>query len=601
MTTPQTALPTWDMSVIYPGPDSPEFAAGIATITQAIADLATLFDQHGVGTGAQATPATFDALLARYNAALEGAQTLASYLANLAAADTSDSVALARLSEFRPAQAQLEQLGGRFAAWLGGLDLAALEAQSALARAHHYALQRAQTQAQHLMSPGEEALASQLSASGAAAWKQLYTRLSAQLTITLARDGKAETVPMSVARNLAYDADRALRERAHKAELVAWQGAAMPLAAALNGVKGEVLVLSKRRGWASPLDESLFQSGIDRATLDAMLAAARAALPDMRRYFHAKARALGIARLAWYDLFAPLGASSAQWDYADGTAFILEQFGTYSPELRDFAARAFRERWIDAAPRPGKRGGAYSEPVRSGESRILMNYKPSFTSVIILAHELGHAYHTHTLRQRSALQSQTPETLAETASIFCEAIIRNAALAHARPPEQLMLLDSALQSSAQRVASVLSRFAFEECLFELRQSRELSVDELCALMKQSQRDSYSDALNPAALHPYLWATKIHYYFPTLSFYNYHYLFGSLFSLGLYARYRRDPEAFRASYDDLLSSTGMADAATLAAGFGIDLRAPEFWQASLAMISADIDRFERLVDAEPHHA
>jgi oligoendopeptidase F len=264
--------------------------------------------------------------------------------------------------------------------------------------------------------------------------------------------------------------------------------------------------------------------------------------------------------------------------------------------MRDFAARAFRERWIDAEPRPGKRDGAFCMRLRADESRILSNYEPSFKSVSTLAHELGHAYHNTHLARQPELNRSTPMTLAETASIFCETIVRKAAMASASPAEQVEILEGALMNSGQVVVDITSRFLFEQAVFEGRAARELSVDELCALMRDAQLDTYGDGLDPAALHPFMWAAKPHYYSAGNSFYNYPYMFGLLFGLGLYARYQSDPAGFKAGYDDLLASTGLADAATLARRMEVDIRSIDFWRASLGTIRADVDRFEALAGA-----
>lgn len=400
---------------------------------------------------------------------------------------------------------------------------------------------------------------------------------------------------MPAVRNLAYETDRATRRAGYEAELRAWAGASVPIAAALNSIQGQVLTLSKHRGWDSPLDSALFGNNIDRPTLDAMLTAARESFPDFRRYLRAKARALDVPTLAFYDLFAPVGTATRVWAYDDAAAFIVEQFGTYSPKMQAYAARAFREHWIDAESRPGKRDGAFCMWLRGDESRILANYKPAFSGMSTLAHELGHGYHNLNLAERTYLQRSTPMTLAETASIFCETIIRQAGLAQADAAEGIAILEASLQGSCQVVVDITSRFLFEQAAFAARRKRDLSVDEFNALMLDAQGQTYGDGLDPHALHPYMWAAKGHYY-STRSFYNFPYMFGLLFGLGLYARYEADPAGFRTGYDTLLSSTGLADAATLAAGFGIDVRQPAFWRASLGVIRADIDRFEALVGA-----
>jgi len=184
-------------------------------------------------------------------------------------------------------------------------------------------------------------------------------------------------------------------------------------------------------------------------------------------------------------------------------------------------------------------------------------------------------------------------TLAETASIFCETIIVHAALAKADREEQIAILENSLQGACQVVVDITSRFLFESRVFAQRKQRELSIDEFNTLMLEAQKETYGDGLDETQLHPYMWAMKPHYYSAHLSFYNYPYMFGLLFGLGLYARYQQDPAAFRAGYDELLSSTGLDDAAALAARFGIDIRSTDFWRSSLAIVRKDIDLFEKL--------
>lgn len=599
MTATAPALPHWDLTPFFPGLDAPEFAAAKQSFSQHIQELTTLFNEHGIGKQEaqaldDATVQTFEVALDHLNALLREQHLLHAYVYCFVTTDSRDNLAQARFSELQRDNVRVTQLEVRFTAWVGSLDVDALLERSPLAREHSFALRRMQQEAQHQMSPDQEALAAELEPSSGTAWSRLHGNITSQLMVTLELDGKQQTLPMSQVRNLASDADRDVRRRAHEAELQVWEQNALPLAAALNSIKGEVNTLAERRKWESALDAALWDNTIDRQTLDAMMTAARESFPDFRRYLRAKAKALGLEKLAWYDLLAPIGEGDGTWEWDDATVFIAEQFGSYSPRLQQFAERAFNEQWIDAEPRAGKRDGAYCISLRGDESRVFSNFKPSFDGVRTLAHELGHAYHNFNLAQRTQLQRQTPMALAETASIFCETIIRQAAMCKANEAEQFAMIEATLKAACGLVVDISSRFLFEQQVFECRKERELSVDELNELMLQGQRDTYGDGLDETTLHPYMWAVKPHYYSPGRSFYNYPYMFGLLFGLGLYARYEQDPEAFKAGYDDLLSSTGLDDAATLAQRFGIDIRTPEFWRSSLDVLRADIDRFEQLV-------
>jgi pepF/M3 family oligoendopeptidase len=598
------------MTPIYPSLESSEFDQAFTGVVRQIDELGAFFDAEHIG-GAEGTGEETQAPLAdeqttgkleraldRLNATIQAYRTLSAYIGAFVTTNTRDALAQARYSELQRHSARLAQLTTRFTAWVGSLEVEALIARSEMARAHAFALRKAKTSAAHLMSPSEEALYAELNLSGGAAWGKLHGNVTSQLSVPVEIDGEVRQTPMSVARTLAFEPDRELRRRAYEAELAGWERVSVPLAAALNSIKGQVNVVTARRGWATPLDAALFDAHIDRSALDAMLGAAHEYFPVFRRYLAAKARALDLEKLAWYDLFAPMGEGTRAWSYDDAREFIVEQFGTCAPRLSAFAARAFGESWIDAEPRPGKQDGAYCMWVQKDESRVFANFKPAFGGMSTLAHELGHGYHNMLLTERTMLQRDTPMTLAETASIFCETIVRNAALAEAERAgdtrSQLEILEASLQGACQVVVDITSRFLLEQGVFEKRRGRELSVEELNALMLDAQRQTYGDGLDPALLHPYMWAMKPHYYSAGRSYYNFPYMFGLLFGLGLYARYRQEGARFTARYDDLLASTGLDDAATLAQRFGIDIRDGAFWRASLELIRADAGRFEALV-------
>jgi oligoendopeptidase F len=229
--------------------------------------------------------------------------------------------------------------------------------------------------------------------------------------------------------------------------------------------------------------------------------------------------------------------------------------------------------------------------VRRDESRIFVNFTGSFVDVSTVAHELGHAYHNLNLADRTPLQQRTPMALAETASTFCETIVTRALLARATDDERLGILNADLVDAGMIVLVIHSRFLFEKAVFEGRERRELSPGELCRAMSDAQLECFGEAIDPESLHPYMWCVSPHYY--GWAYYNWPYTFGQLFGLGLYRRFEEDPEAFRTSYDGLLSSTGMDDAAALCARFGIDVRSPDFWRSSLDVIREHIDEFVKL--------
>ncbi len=589
-------LPQWNTTAFYPSLDSSAFLADLQSVQSDLAALEALFEQHGVNRlefapDGQTAAQTFEPIVQDLNALQHRIRLVTGFINCFVSTDSRNDLAQAKQSELQLVNVRIFKLIKRLTAWIGSIDVDGLLQFCELARDHEFAVRKMQSSAKQQMTPLEEDLAASLNPSGSGAWGKLHSNFSSILEVEV----QGKRIPMTAARAMASHPYASTRKAAFEAELMGWQSAEVPLAAALNGIKGEVNVLNNRRGYQSALEPSLEQANIDSATLEAMHAACVEAFPDFRRYLRAKAKLVGDTNgLAWWNMLAPVGQSSRSWGWTEGTEFIAQQFGSYSSKLEAFARRSFNEHWIDAEPRVGKRGGAFCMGVRGDESRILMNFEPSLDSLSTLAHELGHGYHNLCLKDRTPMQKNTPMTLAETASIFCETIVSNAALKTATDAEKLYILDTELQGQNQVVVDIHSRFLFESRVFQKRASRELSVAEFKQMMLEAQRETYGDGLDQSTLHPYMWAVKGHYYSGGLSFYNYPYTFGLLFALGLYAQYQADPEPFKARYDDLLSSTGLNDAATLAARFHIDTRDTAFWRSSLDQIRGRIDEFCALV-------
>ena len=593
----KTVLPHWDTDALFPGLDSSEFTRAFDAFASEIRALTGVFDGNGVRAASSpavddGVVALFDDIVTRFNDIEDRARLIRGFVYSFISTEADNDAAQARFSEMQNVSVDLDKLSKRFAAWLGSLDVDALIAQSSVARDHEFRVREIHEQAAHLMSDLEEDLASTLGPSGQGAWAKLHGNVTSRVMTTVEfPDGRTQTLPMAAVRGLAHDPDPGVRRAAYQAEMRTWPTVEVPLAAAINSIKGWHNALNARRGYEDSLEPALRANNVDRQTLAAMQEAVVGAFPDFRRYLRAKARLLGKDTLAWWDLSAPLGGDGRHWDWDDTATFIVEQFQTFSDRLAGLAARAFLERWIDAEPREGKRDGGFCMGVRSDESRILVNFTGDFSSVSTVAHELGHAYHNINLAHRTAFQRRTPMTLAETASTFCETIVNNAMLEQASGEERLGILEAGLEHAFAITAEIHSRFLFEKAVFERREKRELAPRELCELLTGAQHEVFGDAVDANQLHAYQWALKPHYY--SSSYYNWPYTFGQLFGTGLYAEFKKDADAFRAGYDDLLASTGMFDAAELAARFGIDIRSVEFWRSSLDVVREGIDAFERL--------
>jgi pepF/M3 family oligoendopeptidase len=542
--------------------------------------------------------ATVNGYLEKMNAALRLFSTLNSYVASFVTTDSYNTTAKRLESELETLGVRLRKQDIRFQAWVGSVTsvLPQILAEPGAAKEHAFYLRETAEQSRYMMSDPEESLAAELDLSGGNAWSKLQGTVCSQLTVEFALDGEAKKMPITALQNLNHHPDAEVRRRAYEKEIAAWDSVREPLAASMNGVKGEVLTLCKRRGRVDALHESLDKSRIDRQTLETMLEVMRGSFPIFRRYFKAKSAKLGNkGSLPWWDIFAPVGKSELRYSWDEAKVFILTQFRTFSDHLAQLAQRAFEHDWIDAEPRDGKRGGAFCMSVPGvDESRILCNFDGSLDEVSTVAHELGHAFHNDCQVGKTLLQTITPMTLAETASTFNETIIANAALAQAKAPEgKLAILETQLINASQIVVDIYSRFLFEKEVFERRERSELSADDFCEIMLRCQRSTYGDGLDERYLHKYMWAWKPHYYSPGFSFYNYPYAFGLLFGTGLYALYKERGRSFTKDYEALLASTGEGTPAQLAKRFGIDTDKPDFWQNSLKVIEQQIDEYTKL--------
>ncbi|MGH4051461.1 MAG: M3 family oligoendopeptidase [Clostridium sp.] len=480
-----------------------------------------------------------------------------------------------------------------FSKWLTCVeDLERIIESSPLLESHSYYLMNLVNNSKYLLSSTEEELMAKMKNSGSDAWSRLQNIVTSTLLVDININSELKKLPLSMIRNMAYDKDKEVRKTAYLSELKSYDKIAESSAAAINGIKGEVITLCNAKGYDSPLQNALESSRMDKETLDVMLSAIMESLPYFEKYFRKKAEILGYSEgLPFYELFAPMGNVNMHFTLDEARKFIVKNFACFSDKLASYADNAFSHNWIDSEPREGKLGGAFCSNLHCiKESRILSNFTGSFNDVSTLAHELGHGYHGLCLSNESALNSDYPMPIAETASIFCETIISNAALQGASKEETFVILENDISSNAQVIVDILSRYLFETELFARREDNSLSVNELKEIMINSQKKAYGAGLDHNFLHPYMWTCKPHYYDASSNFYNFPYAFGLLFSKGLYSRYLKSGESFLKDYDALLTSTGKNDLVQVAKKMDIDIHSIDFWRSSLNLITQDIEKF-----------
>jgi pepF/M3 family oligoendopeptidase len=481
----------------------------------------------------------------------------------------------------------------RYVSTIGDIDK--IIDKSSVLKEHKFMLKNIIEQSKYLLSEQEENIIAKMKNTGSNAWVKLKDNLISTLKVELEEEGKIKEIPLTVVLNMAYDKESSVRRKAYEAEIKSYEKVEEGVAAALNAVKGEVLTVCDLRGYKSPLDKTLKDSRMEEETLKAMISAMKESLPMFRKYLKRKGEMLGHKNgLPFYDLYAPICEVDMKFSYGEGTKFVEKNFRTFSNGLADFAKKAIDSNWIDVKPKEGKVGGAFCENLHFiGESRILLNYGDNFGDVVTLAHELGHGFHGECLNDETTLNSDYPMPIAETASTFCETIIKKAAIKTATKEEALTILETEISDCTQVIVDIYSRFLFEKSFFEERKDSSLSVEKIKELMLEAQREAYGDGLDSEFLHPYMWTWKPHYYDAEYNYYNFPYAFGLLFAKGLYAEYLKKGEAFTKDYEKLLSITGKNKISDVAQIAGIDINDIEFWKNSLKTIEEDINEFIEL--------
>lgn len=579
----------WNLDPIYQGFEDPAFAQDLSQLQKAL-DTFTVF------AGQLPAQECADALVKGISL-LEEISVLVEKLATYAllrqAADTRDSSVSSRLGQIMNLISAGAAPEAAFKDWAAKLpNLAQLvEAQETL-KPYRFYFEDLQTSSRYLLPGMGEQILAKLQLSGGNAWAELQQYLTSTLTVPF----RGEDNTLSQVRNLAASPDPLVRREAYEAELAAYPKIQASVAYALNSIKLETLSECELRGYSSPLARTLWESHLEKGTLDAMLSAMDEYLPKFWQYLKCKAKVLGHeGGLPWYDLFAPLGTSSTEFTPESAGEYLVKLFRGFDGELGDLIATAFDRQWIDFFPREGKSGGAFCAEVGAiGESRILTNFDGTFSSVVTLAHELGHAFHNQCIFPHRPLNHQYSMPLAETASTFNECVVMAAAIREAADDsERIALIESQLQDTTQIICDIYSRYRFEAEVFRRRPEEFMDADTLCDIMLEAQKQCYGDGLDHNRLHPYMWLCKSHYYGPI--FYNFPYAFGGLFARGLYARYEQEGEAFLPKYKKLLYTTSIASAEDTARVAGIDLTDRAFWCSALQTVADQIDLLCRLLE------
>jgi oligoendopeptidase F len=579
-------LPVWDLGDLYASPEDPRIGADL----EGAASRASLFESTYRAKLATLDGARLAAAIAAYEQIEEQLGRVMSYAQLLYAADTTNAVA----GQFY--QTNVERVTAIssklvfFSLELNLLSEAALAARLADPALAHYApwLRDLRVFLPHQLSDEVEQLLHEKDVTGHAAWSRLFDETTAGMML----DVNGETLTLSAALNKLSDRDRATREAAGHAVAKAMGDQEKLFALITNTLAKDKEIHDQWRKYAAPTSARNLGNMVEDEVVAALTCAVTEAFPRLaHRYYAMKAKWLGLETLEYWDRNAPLPEDDdREITWGDAQARVLAAYGDFAPEMAEIVAPFFEKSWIDAAPRPGKSGGAFAHStVPAVHPYVLMNFHGRTRDVMTLAHELGHGAHQRLAAEQGYLMAGTPLTLAETASVFGEMLTFRAVLdAETDPRARRILLAQKVEDMLNTVVRQIAFYKFELAIHAERRQGELLPARIGEIWMEIQRESLGPAFNFADEYRLFWAYVPH--FIHSPFYVYAYAFGDCLVNALYAVYQEtdDKPGFVAKYFELLRAGGTKRHAELLAPFGLNAADPTFWNKGLDVIAGFID-------------
>jgi oligoendopeptidase F len=475
------------------------------------------------------------------------------------------------------------------------LDDAAAEsllAADGLDFCRHY-LRSARRYRPHLLSEPEEKVLAEKSIASQAAWARLFGELVSALRIDL----NGQEVTLDVALSQLISPDRGLRRSAAEAVTAALEPGLRTRAFIFNTLVFDKSVEDRLRAYPHWLSSRNLDNEATDESVMALIEAVRRRFDIPQRWYVLKAKLLGVDKLADYDRSAPISSEDVSFTYQEARELVLDAYSSFSSTAGDVARRFFDEHWIDAPPRPNKRGGAFcSYTVPSVHPYVLLNFTAKRRDVLTMAHELGHGLHAALAQPQGIFHHSTPLTLAETASVFGETLVFGRVLDGVDDAEQrLALLAERIDDAIATVFRQMAMNRFEHLMHTTRRSEgELSVDRIAELWTVSQGELFGDSVEITDGYRTWWSYIPH--FINTPGYVYAYAYGQLLALSIYSRYREQGESFVPGYIELLSAGGSLPPEELTQIVGIDLTDPGFWDTGLELIEEQLREAEELAAA-----
>jgi oligoendopeptidase F len=467
--------------------------------------------------------------------------------------------------------------------------------------AHH--LRNVRRYREHLLSEPEEKILAEKSLTGASAWTRLFEELTSAIEVTLPGTGElptaegGEQVALDVALSRLSLPDRELRRTTAEAVTAALAPGLRTRAYLFNTLLADKATDDRLRRYPHWLASRNLSNEASDESVAALIEAVRGRYEIARRWYHLKARLLGVERLADYDRMAAVTEDEVSFPFAQAREIVLDCYSSFSPELGALAKRFFDEHRIDAPVRPAKRGGAFcAAAVPSVFPYVLLNYTARRRDVLTLAHELGHGVHFALAAGQGIFHQSTPLTLAETASVFGETIVFQRLLEQdTSPASRLALLAENLEDTIATVFRQVAMNRFEALVHtERREQGELSVERFGELWADSQTELLGDSVELTDGYLSWWSYIPH--FIGSPGYVYAYAYGQLLALSVYQRYEQSGQELVPRYLELLGAGGSKSPEELGSLVGIDLADPGFWEAGLDLVERQLSDAEAAAEA-----
>jgi oligoendopeptidase F len=587
----------WDLRDLYPGVDAPEITRDLDTA----AERARAFDARYRGrlAAGQMDGDEIYAAVAELEGISEILTKVLSYAHLLFSADTARPAHGGLLTACQERLTAINKHLMFFDLEWAGLPetiAAALLADPALTQYRHH-LVKARAHAPYRLSEPEELLLDEKANTGNRAFSRLFDEILADARFPVASDGAVQELREEEVLALLHSPDRASRKAAAAGLTAGLVERRRTLTFIFNTLVLDHGVDCRLRRYPDVMTARHLANETDGAAVEALLTACEAGLPMVARYYRLKRRLLGLDELCDYDRYAPLAETSEKIPWPQARDLVLAAYRAFSPRMAAIAEEFFTRRWIDAASRPGKRGGAFcASTVPSVHPYVLLSYQGRPRDVQTLAHELGHGVHQYLARDRGLFAADTPLTTAETASVFGEMLVFQSLKEMLDDPRRrLTLVCAKIEDSFATVfrQAIMSRF--EQSLHKARREEgELPAERIDELWMAANRPMFGDALRLTDDYRHWWMYIPH--FIHSPFYTYAYSFGELLVLALFEKYNSEGDTFVPAYLDLLAAGGSAPPSELLSRMGVDITAGDFWEGGLAVLSRMVAEAETLGEA-----